>query len=326
MSENQDKIHREIDLLDLLARFMNGLKRMFVFLFNGFIFLFVFGIRRIHWLLLFVLIGAGIGYINYKFAPRFYTSEMIAQPNGFTSIDMSVYINDLHEMCKKGNTEGISNALQLDQNIADNIKDIEAFLFIDLNRDGYGDLTDYKHKYDPKDTAMRIVYNRILIHAQVYNNAAFDEIKNGLFRYIDNNPYLVTVNKLRKQELQALIDQSNEEIRKLDSLQNYEYFVFPEQSQSTQEGQIVFMNEQPTQLYYRDKKSLLETQLQQRKSLELATVPVTVIKDFTQLQMEENPLTKYLIIFGVISGCFGFILLIIIRYWKLIISFLNRYR
>ena len=116
-----------------------------------------------------------------------------------------------------------------------------------------------------------IVLNRILIRAEVLNNNGFNEVKEGLIKYINNNSYLIAVNDIRKRELQNLIDQSEVEIDKLDSLQDIEYYESMEEASLRQEGQIVFINEQLTQLYYLHKVELLSQMLSYTRTLELAT-------------------------------------------------------
>ena len=273
--------------------------------------------------MLFVILGIGSGYLIYKKTPRFYSSEMIAQPNGFTSIDMVQYINDVHMMCVRNNVDGITNAFQISEESAKLIKNIEAFYFIDVNGDGIGDNIDYNYKYDPEDTTKTVIKSRLLIRAEVLDNNIFIDVKEGLKRYIDNNPYLLTVNDLKKRELQALIEQSDYEISKLDSLQDFEYYKSPQDGELNRDGQIVFLNENLTQLYYRDKTSLLSRRLSYQRALELATDPITIIKDFTVLQAEENPLINYLIRYGIYSGILGYFLMLFLAYRKKIVDYLS---
>jgi len=323
MSDPKSKPNNEIDLLDLFSSIWKGIGNFFMLIINVFLFLFVFGIKRIHWMLLIAFVGIGLGYLIYLKTPRYYSSEMIAQPNGFTSIDMAQYINDIHEMCLKKNAEGIVEAFQISETSAKLLKDIEAFYFIDVNKDGIGDYVDYKRKFNPIDTSTNIVKSRILIRAEILSNDKFDEVKQGLTKYIDRNPYLLAVNDLRKRELKALIEQSESELKKLDSLQNYEYYKGLDDGQINRESQIVFLNEKLTQLYYRDKESLLNKRLRYQQSLELATEPITIIKDFTSLQFEENPKMGYLIKYGVLTSIIGYILLLYIAYRRIINEYLS---
>ena len=82
------------------------------------------------------------------------------------------------------------------------------------------------------------------------------------------------------------------------------------------------MNEKQTQLYYQDKVTLLTRKLINQKSLELATDAITIIKDFTELQAEENPKSEYMIKFGAFSALFGYIILMILHFRKRIFSYL----
>ena len=322
MSENQSKSTNEIDLLDLFSSVWKGIRNFFKAIIDTILFLILFGLRNIHWLLMIAIISALVGYIKSKTTDNVYSSEMIAQPNGFTSVDMVQYINDVHNMCKRGNFRGIANAFNISEEDAKHILNIEAFHFIDVNRDNIGDQVDYKKNFNPLDSTKSIVMNRILIQAEVAGNNDFTEVKKGLINFIDKNPYLLTVNALRKEELKTLIDRTDAEISKLDSLQDFEYYKNIEDGRFNREGQIVFLNEKTTQLYYLDKVSLLNARIGYQKSLELASDPITIIKDFAALQMEENPVTKYIIIYGFFGGLFGYIILMFLVYRKKVINYL----
>ena len=52
---------------------------------------------------MFAVIGMIIGYILFSNSRRFYSSELVAQPNGITNADMISYINDLNQLCKEKN-------------------------------------------------------------------------------------------------------------------------------------------------------------------------------------------------------------------------------
>lgn len=322
MTEVKSPSNNEIDLIELSARIGRGIRKFFMSLIDIMLFLFVFGIRKSVWLIIIVIAGATVGYFAFKSSERVYSSEMIAQPNGFTSIDMVQYINDIHEMCEKRNYLGIANAFEISEDDANKILNIEAYNFIDVNNDGIGDHVDYKYQFNALDTTKSIILSRILIRAEVLDNMAFTEVKEGLIRYIEKNPYLLTVNAHRKEELKALIWQTEKEINTLDSLQGYEYYRSLEGRNSRSDGQIVVMNEKVTQLYYRDKVSLLNSKLEYEKALKLASDPITVIKNFSALQIEDNPASSYIIKYGVYSGILGYIFLIVMLFWRRIQSFL----
>jgi hypothetical protein len=322
----KDELNNEIDLFDIFAAIGRGIRKFFKGIIDVFLFLFVFGIRKIHWLALIGLLGAGIGLLYNLFSTDYYSSEMVVQPNGFTSIDMVDYINDIHNFCEEGNKEAVANAFQINLETAEKIKNINAFFYIDVNNDNTGDYVDYKFKYDPEDTTKSIIHTRLLIRAEVFDNTIFEEVKKGLLNYINGNEFLITVNNLRKQELNAFIRQADQEIRKLDSLQNFEYFKLPiERQGQSRNGQVVFMNEKQTQLYYHDKIALLDQKLEYQKSLELSTSPVTIIKDFPAVEIVENSYLKYIVLSIFFFCLAGYVLLLIISYWKKIKDYLSSY-
>jgi hypothetical protein len=274
-------------------------------------------------MLIFLALGMGLGYFIYSRAPSQYSSEMIAQPNGFTSIDMKHYIDDIHDMCVNDNVEGLAKSFGISRESAKLISNIEAFYFIDVNLDGIGDEVDYKGNFDPADSTMEIIQGRILIRAEVYQNEVFNEVREGLKKYINDNQYLIDVNILRKMELESQINLTQNEIDKLDSLQNYEYYKSLDESRTNKEGQIVFLNENPTQLYYKDKELLLARNLKYQKALELATDPITIIKDFSALQTEVNPVLLYLLKYGFYFAFLGYLYLMFYAYRKRLIPYLS---
>jgi hypothetical protein len=314
-SEIQSQSPQEIDLLQLFQKMGEGIKNFFVWLFRGMLFLIIFGIRKIHFILLFAVAGALIGYVLFSNTQRYYSSYMVAQPNGISSADMINYINDLHDLCKKKNSQALAYDLQMADTTARKIKDIQAFFIIDINKDGVGDYVDFKNAFSPRDTTMARLEDRIHVTVEVYDNTAFENVKRGLYRYMNKNPYLIKLNEIRKNELQELIAQTQHEIQKLDSLQNTDYFQSNTRASQNSSQLMILAEKEPT-MYYRDKLSLTIRKQEYQKELELATDAFAVIKDFTNLAMAENPKSKYMTRYGVIFGILGFILLLLGVYRK----------
>lgn len=322
MKDTKNSANDEVDILELSSKVWRGIRKFIGSILGLFIFCSVFAIKRVHWLILFTLLGVGTGFLMFKNTDRIYSSEMIVQPNGFTSVDMAQYINDIHEMCQNRNIDAISNAFNISHEKAVDIINIEAFNYIDVNNDGIGDYVDFKQKFDPYDSTTVIVMNRLLIKADVLDNQSFDKVREGLIQYINKNSYLLTVNDLRKRELRIVIDQTDTEISKLDSLQNIEYYLSTNESNKNKEGQIVILNEKQTQLYYVDKVSLLNHKIRYQRDLELATDPITIIKDFAELQFEENPVSNYLIVHMVVWCILGYLLLLFLNFKEKVLTFI----
>ena len=314
-NKNDTQSPAEIDLLELFQRIGNGIKNLFIGLIKGILFLIVFGLKRIHYLLLFAIAGGIIGLIMYNSTKRYYSSYMIAQPNGITSTDMINYINDLHDLCQKNNTDALANDLLMPDSTTRKIKDIQAFFIIDANGDGIADYVDFKNTYNPKDTSLHRLEDRIHVTVEVYQNTIFEKVKNGLFRYMRKNPYIISLNEIRKKELRELIAQVEHEITKLDSLQNTDYF-HKSSEIPVEQSQMMFLAEKEPTMYYKDKLSLVYRKQLYQKELDLATDAFTVIKDFTSLAVEENPRRNYLIKYGLLSIIAGYFILLIIKFWE----------
>jgi len=315
--EQSGKKSNEVDLLEFFNLIWVGLKKLIFAIARSVMFLIMFGLRKSFWLFLFILAGIGIGYFGFSATDHFFRSNMIVQPNGFSSIDMASYINDIHEFCSENNKAGLGKAFEIIPENAEKIKDIQAFFFIDVNGDRIGDFVDYKNTYIPRDTNQRIIPDRLLIQADVFDDQIFSDIRSGLINYLNRNPYLSDVNRIRKQELQSLIKQIDFEIAKLDSLQNFEYFTESGNNRnSPRSGQFIILNEKVTQLYYHDKQSLLLKQNNYRRTMELATQPVTIIKDFPDLVVVENSVSKYIVIAAFVTLLVGYLLLLVLAYRK----------
>lgn len=322
MTSKQNDV-KEIDLIELFSIIGKGIKRMIISLIKAFLFLIVFGVKRIHFLILFVIAGGVIGLIFFNSTQRFYSSDLIAQPNGISSVDMVDYINDLTALCKTGNKKGLARSLKLPDSTAIKIKDIKAFHYIDINNDKVGDFIDFDKNFNAIDTTKKIVKDRIYLQVDVFDNNAFEEVRIGIFNYIANNPYLIKLNELRKKELKELISQTNIEINKLDSLQNVDYFNNKSSLSASNDNRLMFLSEKDKQLYYRDKLNLIEKKQEYIKELELATAPITIIKDFTQLAVAENPKGEYIIKFGFWFGMIGYIILLVFKYRKNVLELIK---
>jgi len=320
MSEKQEV--KEIDLLELFALIGKGIKNGVINILKAVLYLIIFGIKRAHWLILIVIIGGAIGYFFFSTTQRYYSSDLIAQPNGITAVDMVEYINDLNRFTKKSNSPALANALDLSDSLAKQIKNIEAFHYLDVNRDEMGDIVDFTHSYDPKDTNTVIDNNRIYVQVEVFNNTAFGSVKNGLFSYVAKNPYLIQLNNIRISELKELVLLTEIEINKLDSLQNVDYFKNQSRLEQSKDSKVMFLSEKDKQLFYRDKMYLTTRKQEYIKELEMATAPLTIIKDFTPLTMEENPRRQYIIKFGFWFGVIGYFAFLILNFKSLFLRLL----
>ncbi len=323
MTNNQNE-SKEIDLLELFRLIGKSIKNAFLGLIKAIILLFVFGIKNAHWLLISLIIGMLAGYMFFSTTSRYYSSDMIVSPNGIEATDIIQYINDLGNFAKKNNVEAIAKAMNQEDSIATKLKMIKAYPYLDVNKDGNGDFLDLNDTYNPMDTNIVIANDRVYIQVEVYDNKSFKSIKQGLFNYFSKNEYFERLYHFYIDNLKELILFNKNEIAKLDSLQNVDYFQnnSREFSRSTN-SQLMFLSEKEKQMYYKDKADLVRKNQDLKKELQLAYAPLTVIKGFAELTTEENTKSGYLIKFGFWFGLVGFILLLILKQRNQIKKFIS---
>ncbi|KPK84751.1 MAG: hypothetical protein AMS27_09100 [Bacteroides sp. SM23_62_1] len=313
----------EIDLLELFRRMGQKIGQFFTGLLRFILLTILYFWKNALILLGFVVVGGFAGFGISKMAMPYYSSDMIAQINTTNVSEMMAYINDLHELCKENNNEVLSEYLQLTVEVAEKIKDINAFWIIDQNKDGVGDYVDYRNKYDLRDTTQRRIQNRFDLQVEVYDITGFNDVKKGLYNYVTINPYLNSLNENRKKRIRELIAETNNEILKLDSLQKYEYFK-KELSAPEEKGQMLIWNEKETRLLHPDLIGLFRQKQSLERDLELFSEVITVVKDFTPLSQVENPVMKYIKKWGLYFGVLGVILKFLFDKRRNIRNFVNK--
>jgi hypothetical protein len=109
----------------------------------------------------------------------------------------------------------------------------------------------------------------------------------------------------------ALIEDYNQEIKKLDSLQKSYYY--KQLTQAAQNTQMLFLNEKDVKLFHKDIIELVNRKMDLERELVVDPDPITVIQDFTSLSKEENPWSKYVKKTTPSFALFGFVLSI---FWQ----------
>jgi len=318
------KPNEEIDLLELFSRMGQSIKRFFVWLYNLLTSFLLLLIRKSVWIISFSIAGAFVGYSFYQNTPRFYSSQMVAISNSMNNNVIVNSINLLNDLFESKNYNVLANYLSISPQMAEKIKSIGAYYGIDLNKDEITDYVDYDKKYNPKDTTQKRLTDIFYLKISVYDETIFTNVRDGIKKYINTNPYIVENNNVRKQQDVTLIELYKKQIKKLDSLQKVQYFEVPK-LQKGGNNQLVLLNEKEIKLYHTDIINLYNAQLYLEKQLILNPDPVTVIQDFTQLAKADNPLIKFLKTWVVIFAIFGFSFSIFWQYRKRIWNLIRNY-
>ncbi|MCK5170200.1 MAG: hypothetical protein KAQ75_09995 [Bacteroidales bacterium] len=315
-----EKRNDEIDLIEVFQKMGNGIKNLFNSFFNLLYSILLFFIRKSILILILILLGLAFGYFKYKSSPRYYSSSLEANSNAISSIDMINYVNNIHELFKKGNKLGLQSKLNINLTELEKIKNIKAFKVVDFNDDKVTDLIDYNEKYSTSDSIVSAT--RFVVKVEVYDPQIFPVIQESFIEYINKNKYINELNIIRKKQLEELITKLSEEITSLDSLKKVEYFT-SDGNFKPQTGQLLVMNEKETQLYHEQIINLFRQKQSMERALELNTEPITVIQDFSSLSTVENNLITYFKFYGLAGLIFGILISIIIENFKGILKIIR---
>lgn len=271
----------EIDLLDLFRRMGNGLAIMFRTLGRWILISIVFMIRRWIPLLISILIGLGAAYLLKLTSKSFYTSDLVLKTNSVPASDLISYINRLHIYSEEDNISELATSLSLSPSQLQNIDDITAHWIIDLGNDGIPDIVDLREKHDVYDTINIRMTDRMNVRVRINEPQELGNLKSGILKFIHSDSLYQQRNRLRLKQNNELLQRINYDISQLDSLQKVKYFEETRARRPQGSGQMVFLQEQNTQLVYPDIHKLYENKQVIERDNELYRDIVTVLSDFS---------------------------------------------
>ncbi len=303
----------EIDLIDIFSRLGRSVVKGFKALWDGFLYTFFFLIRNMIWLGIGLFIGVAASYLIKLSAEKFYSSDIILRSNTISNADIISYINKLHTFCVEKNYAELASSLSVPQEEVKNIKDIQAFWFIDLGSDEIPDYVDFRGKYNVLDTVNIRMSDRFLIRVKTSVPQNLSKIREGIFSYIGKNQFFSEQNELRLKQADALLARIDYEVEQLDSLQKVKYFEESRRLIPKEGGQMIFLQDFQTQLLHEDINQLITRRQELERIRTIYPELITLLSDFTPPIKPKNGTLyygKYLIpLFFVIS----IILIILIR-------------
>lgn len=292
-TENKNARNDEIDLLDLLQRIGAAISKGFGLLFRGFMISVVFLLRRWLPLSLSILAGIGVSYFLKSTSASSYTSDMVIRnnlvlpdkksisENYATSSEIISKVNKLQLLCMDSNSSTLASAIAVKPDVAKNISDISAFWIIDEGRDGIPDFVDYKGNHSVYDTINIRMQNTLDIRVKITSGLDLNHVRDGIIKFIESDSLLQQKNRLRIKQTSELLQRYNYDIKQLDSLQKVKYFEETRNMKPGKDGQIIFMQDQKTQLVYGDILSLYDKKQKLEKEKDLYKTIVTVLSDFS---------------------------------------------
>ncbi|MGA2406185.1 MAG: hypothetical protein ABSF81_05480 [Bacteroidales bacterium] len=338
-SNNKNAREDEIDLLDLFRRIGRTLNRWGRALGRALLISVVFLLKRWLPLGLSIALGIGVSYFFKTISASLYTSDLVLRtnsyvyhtkkellkPNLISTSDLISYLNHLQLFGKENNTISLANEISASQDQIKNIVDISAFWIIDKGNDGIPDYVDYSNNQNVYDTVNVRMQDRLDIRVRIRTPQELTNVRNGIIRLINSDSLFQARNRLRLMQNQELVRRLNYDITQLDSLQKVKYFEETRNMKPKNGGQMIFMQEQKTQLVYPDiyilyaRKQALETDLDLYKDI------VTVLSDFTLPANRDNGIIYYgkniIPVFFLIT----LFILILIANWKKLRQVYNKY-
>ncbi|MBG0859125.1 MAG: hypothetical protein IQL11_06440 [Bacteroidales bacterium] len=300
----------EIDLLDLFRRMGRAIGRMSRAIGKAVLISIVFLFRRWLPLTLSIFMGIGAAYILKLTSASFYTSDLILRTNSGHASDMIAYINRLHRYCEEKNFTALADAVSLNDKQVRNITDIRAFWIIDRGNDGIPDEVDFNENTSVYDTVNVRMRDRFDIRVQLKQPQELVQVKNGLIKYIYSDSLFQQLNRIRLRHNMELLARFENDILLLDSLQKVKYFEETRSRMPQTGDQMIFLQEQKTQLVYTDiyalyaRKQAVETEQEIYKDI------VTVLSEFSIPTQRVNGGRYYAI--RVVPIIFGLTLLILL--------------
>jgi hypothetical protein len=312
-NEVKETKNSEIDLIDVLSRLWKGFYKTVCIVV-------IFLIRKSLWLLGFAILGCGVAFLCHHISKRHYTSTMMAQVNVLSNAYVADYINHLGEI---KDTLTRAEALNVPVSAAKHIIDINAFLGVDTDGDKIPDYIDVDRsfQFNSHDTIKKIVPKIFYVRVRVSKKDAFFPVSQSVVDALKNNPYLIQWNEMRIARLQETISDYERQYQRLDSLEQFEYFNKERLTLKTS-GQIFVVSEKERQLYHKPLLDIRKSILAYKEELAMCSEPITIIRNFSALNVADNPLGPYIERWVLIFLAIGLIFLVIrqnrTKIWRLI--------
>jgi hypothetical protein len=287
----QSRKNEEIDLLQLFKSFGDFIVKVFKGLFNSLLMFVIFSIRKWIYLVLAGIFGLGLSYLLSKTLQDLYYSNLVLKSNVVQNQEMISYINRLGSLTSENNYPVLGVALNMPGEKAELIHNLSAFWFIDLNSDGIVDGPDYNSKYMTDTNVTKVVW-KFGIRATVTDPSIFSELESGIISYVNSSDYFIRMNEVRLANLEEIIEQTDKEVEKLDSLQKKEYFQL-ENTTRLKEGQLVFTNDPEITLLHSDLLNLVKDKQRSQTEFEIHSGIISVLEDFIVSQIPENNTSYY---------------------------------
>lgn len=291
---NQNNVRNdEIDLLDLFRRMGRGISKMIRKTGTGIVISLVFMLKRWYWLAISVILAVALSYFLKYSSKSLYSSEMVVQCGIDPLSDIISYVNKLHVFCQENNKNAIASAFELNKEKIDVVNDIQAFWIIDKGKDGTPDYIDYSDNHNVLDTLNVRMKDRFAIRIKINSPKDLNELRDGIFKYVEHNNYFIEQNNFRISQTDERLKRISYDIIQLDSLQKFKYYEEAKKKIGEKGGQLVFLQDQKTQLVYDEIYKLYDLKQYYEKQKMIYPGIINLLSDFTVPAKPKNSGSYY---------------------------------
>jgi hypothetical protein len=206
---------------------------------------------------------------------------------------MISYINKLHGYCKERNKVALADALSDKPESVKNIVDISAYWIIDKGKDGIPDQVDYFNSHNVYDTLNVRMQDRFDVRVKIKAPQELLKLKNSIFAFVKKDSLFQQKNRVRLRQNHELLGRLDYDILELDSLQKVKYFEETRSHKPQNGGQMIFLQEQKTQLVYPDIYTLYSRKQNLELERDLYPEILTVLIDFNLPSRPKNTTLFY---------------------------------
>ena len=254
---SEEKKAREIDLLDLFKSIGQGIRNAI----DGFGNIILWNIKtalKYYWLILsFGVVGIILGVITFvNFEPA-YQAEMVLRSNTIPAHEMVPYVNQLAKADFDKEQKAFAAIFKLDTTEVKKIVAIEAFYYVDLNKDDILDYVDYDNNFNAKDTTHTLHDKQLLVRATIKSPEQFNLMSDAIVSYIKRNKHFENANNARIEKTNVLVNAMDRELQLVDSLERKKFFETADAAH-LQFGKSLVVGDGRQQLFYHDKMRIIK--------------------------------------------------------------------
>lgn len=281
---------REIDLFDLFSSIGNGIKNLFIGLFDALMWCFFFAVKKYKILLIFFALGLSYGIYKVSTGENYFSSNMLIRSNAISSFELKEKLDEFNNYFNQSNefsNEILRNELNMDSVELSNVLGITSYYGIDLNENDIIDYYDTDESHNAADTINIRNDKYLLVKVDINNPQVLQKFQKGLLRHLNELPLLTRINNQRLANVGALIESYDLEMLYLDSLQRTTYFEENKASITMERNQIM-LGESKKNLVHGYKFNISERKEEIINEYTVFTEPITVINDFSLAVKQES--------------------------------------